>query len=118
LVVVPAGADKIPEVVTIDLKHLIKTSRLLESGGFKPLFSEALINRIADSQQGRIRKLPDGTPLNQQTAQQARIAGGPPAPKPPKVSATPPPAPRPIVTPPPAPPKPRPTPPPGPSPVP
>ncbi len=118
LVAVPAGADKIPEVMTIDLKHLIKTSRLLESGGFKPLFSEALINRIADSQQGHIHKLPDGTPLGQQTAQQARIAGGPPPPKPPKAAVTPPPAPRPIVTPPPKPPKPRPTPPSGPTPPP
>ncbi|CAN5674337.1 hypothetical protein BH09VER1_BH09VER1_02190 [soil metagenome] len=108
LVVVPAGSDKIPEVMTIDLKQLMKTSRLLESGGFGPLLSEALINRVADSQQGRIRKLPDGTPLGQQAAQQARTAGGPS--KPPKPGVTPPPAPpRPVSTPPPAPPKPHPS---------
>lgn len=108
LVVVPAGADKIPDVMTIDLKHLIKTSRLLESGGFKPLFSEALINRVADSQQGRIRKLPDGTPLTQQAAQQARNAGGPPK-RPPAPSVTPPPKIVPTLPPPTPPPVPKPT---------
>lgn len=102
-VAIPAGADKIPDITTVDLKHLMKTSRLMESGGFGPLFSEALLLRVADSQQGRIKKLPDGTTLTQQTAQQARIAGGPP--KPPRPAVTP--APRPAT--PPAPPKPRPT---------
>lgn len=105
LVVVPAGATAISEVTTIDLKQLLKTSRLLESGGFGPLLSEALILRAANGQHFKPTKLPDGTTLTQQTAQQARNS----TPKPPTVGPTPPPhvntAPHPTP-----PPRPRPTP--------
>ncbi|PTY00470.1 hypothetical protein DB345_00995 [Spartobacteria bacterium LR76] len=112
LVTIPPGSSTIPLGTTIDLMRLISTSRLLEAGGFGPLPGQRLLLRIADSQQGKIRPLPDMLNRNQQTAQITRRiaeAGKPPAP--PKPVPTPPKPPQPIPTPapPPPPPKPAPT---------
>lgn len=107
--VFPAGGSKF-QVFSIDLKRLISTSRLLESGGFDPLPVMPLLLRVADGQQGKIKKLPGAVVLDQQTAQIVRntIAAGKP-PKPPVPTVTPPP--RPVATPMPTPPKPPPSPP-------
>jgi len=119
----PAGATAFNPTYSIDLKHLIGTSRLLEAGGFGPLPGQALLLRIAEGQQGKIGKLPDSRIQDAQAAQTARrtIQGNTPAPPqpmmtpPPRPGATPivPPRPQPVVTPPPRPtPPPKPTPPP------
>lgn len=109
IVVVPKGASQIPAPHTIDLKRLLATSRLLEAGGFEPLFSNTLLQQAAQSQQGRIVRAPAFQNRDQQTAQITRrtITGQPPAPPKPQVNPTPPPAPPP--PPPPPPPKPAPT---------
>jgi hypothetical protein len=113
-VTVAPGAVEIPRGVTIDLHRLIATSRLVEAGGFEPLPRLALLKRVADSQQGKIRRLPDAVGRDAQTAQITRRQTGanqPPAPS----SGRPMNQPQPQVTPPPAPippPPPRPTPPP------
>ncbi|MFZ4681980.1 MAG: FecR domain-containing protein [Terrimicrobiaceae bacterium] len=115
--IVRAGATGFEPVFSIDLKRLIGTSRLLESGGFGPLPDMALIQRIAQSQQGKITKLPDSIVRDIQAAQTSRNtiqAGNNPVPKPvmtppPRPASTPPivpPKPQPVVTPPPQPPPP------------
>lgn len=96
-VTVPPGATEIPRGVTIDLRRLISTSRLVEAGEFAPLPRLALIKRVADSQQGKIRPLPDALPRDQQAAQITRRQQGlnQPVPQvtPPRPSVTPPPPP-------------------------
>ncbi len=72
IVVVPAGADVIPSPYTIDLKHLITTSRLLEAGGFGPFPAQALINAAANQQQGSIVNRPNPSIFSQQNAQNTR----------------------------------------------
>ncbi len=72
LVTIPPGSSTIPLGTTIDLMRLISTSRLLEAGGFGPLPDQRLLLRIADSQQGKIRPLPDMLNRNQQAAQMTR----------------------------------------------
>jgi len=116
LVTIPAGSSTIPLGTTIDLMRLISTSRLLEAGGFGPLPDQRLLLRIADSQQGKIRPLPDMLNRNQQAAQITRRiaeANKPPQ-APPKPAPTPflppkPPQPIPTPAPPPPPPVPQPT---------
>ena len=96
---VRAGATGFDPAFSIDLKRLIGTSRLLESGGFDPLPDMALILRIAQSQQGKITGLPDSVVRDVQAAQTARTtiqAGHNPVPKPPMT-----PPPRPAIVPPP-----------------
>jgi len=102
-VTVAPGAVEIPRGVTIDLHRLIATSRLVEAGGFEPLPRLAVLKRVADSQQGKIRRLPDAVGRETQTAQITRRqenANQPPPPRPPQPMRTP----QPQVTPPPAPP--------------
>lgn len=114
LVTIPPGSSTIPLGTTIDLMRLISTSRLLEAGGFGPLPDQRLLLRIADSQQGKIRPLPDMLNRNQQAAQMTRRiaeASKPPQ-APPKPGPTPPKPPQPVpppAPPPPPPPVPRPT---------
>ena len=98
MVTVASGTtDAIPKGVTIDLKQLLATSRLLESGGFGPLPEGVIIQRVASDQQGRI-KLPDN--LVVQAAQTSRRADGPPQPqRTPKQQQPPPPPPPPPPTP-------------------
>ncbi len=112
LVTIPPGSSTIPLGTTIDLMRLISTSRLLEAGGFGPLPGQRLLLRIADSQQGKIRPLPDMLNRNQQAAQITRriIEAGKPPQGPPKPGPTPPKPPQPIPTPAPPPPPPRPVP--------
>lgn len=103
LVTIPPGSSTIPLGTTIDLMRLISTSRLLEAGGFGPLPGQRLLLRIADSQQGKIRPLPDMLNRNQQAAQITRRieqANKPPQ-APPKPVPTPPKPPQPIPPPPP-----------------
>jgi len=108
IVVVPAGSTDVPAPYSIDLKHLIETSRLLESGGFGPLHAQALIEAAANNQQQHIIGRPGNQVFSQQNAQNTRNSNPPPPPPRPPVSA----APTPKSTPPPAPkpPKPRSTP--------
>ncbi len=91
MVIVPAKPTDIPEPLTIDLKQLLATSRLLESGGFKPLFSDALIQKIAQGQGGgRPKFVPNAPNQAQQAAQTARnTTQGPPS-APPRPAPTPP----------------------------
>lgn len=101
IIVVPKGATSMPQPYTIDLKQLLSTSRLLESGGFTPLYSQNLLNRVANSQQGRISNPritpPNPMTLDQQTAQITRRGINPgnntpvarPNPTPPRPQATP-----------------------------
>jgi len=108
-VTVPPNSLTIPAGVTIDLRRLLSTSRLVESGEFGPLPRIALLRRVADSQQGRIRTLPDALGRDQQTAQiTRRLEGNAPPPSAPRPQVTP----APQVIPPPLPPAPMPTPPP------
>lgn len=108
-VTVPPNSLQIPTGVTIDLRRLLSTSRLVESGDFAPLPRLALLWRVANSQQGRIRPLPDTLNRDQQAAQTTRrLEGNTPPPPPSRPQG----APRPQVTPPPLPPPPAPTPPP------
>lgn len=67
MTVVPAGATEIPKATQVELKRLLETSRLLESGGFEPLFSQALLNQTANRQFSGLF----GPPKNSSTAQQA-----------------------------------------------
>ncbi len=117
MVIVPAKPTDIPQPITIDLKQLLATSRLLESGGFKPLFSSALIQRAATGQSWNRPdpKIPNNPNQAQQAAQMSRrTTQGPPS-APPRPPSTPPPVPTPAPTPPPPPSKPAPTPPPAPT---
>ncbi len=50
MVIVPAKPTDIPEPLTIDLKQLLATSRLLRIRRLHPLLSSTLIQRIADRQ--------------------------------------------------------------------
>ena len=109
MVIVPKGATEIPTPHTIDLKRLLATSRLLEAGGFEPLFSNSLLQQAAQNQQRRIVRAPFFQNRDQQAAQITRrtLTGPPQAPPKPQAKPTPPPAPPP--PPPPPPPKPAPT---------
>ncbi len=71
-VTIPKGSTVIPNGVTINLRRLIATSRLLEGGNLGPLPRQAVLIRVADSQQGRIKKIPAVIVRDQQAAQTAR----------------------------------------------
>lgn len=107
-VTVPPNSLQIPAGVTIDLRRLLSTSRLVESGDFAPLPRLALLQRVADSQQGRIRPLPDTLNRDQQTAQTTRRLerNTPSQPQLPRPQVTPPPVYTPPVNPAPTPPPP------------
>lgn len=96
MVIVPANPTSIPGPVTIDLRQLLDTSRLLESGGFTPLPSDALIQRVVQGQripQQQPGKVPDSPFQAQQAAQTTRrTTQGPPQP-PAQPAKTPPPLP-------------------------
>lgn len=91
MVVVPAGATKIPKVTRVELKRILETSRLLESGGFGPLFSQSLLDQTADRQFGGLFGPPRNPSAAQQAAQTTRNTTKKPAPvaKPPKPVPTP-----------------------------
>lgn len=107
MVVVPAGATKIPKATQVELKRLLETSRLLESGGFEPLLSQALLDRLANRQRGGFFGPPSNPSTTQQAAQTTRNTTQRPGPV---VKPQPKPAPRPPAPPVTAPPKPQPTP--------
>lgn len=93
MVIIPANPTTIPGPVTIDLRQLLSTSRLLEAGGFEPLFSNALIQRVAAGQKipRPGNNLPDAAYQSQQAAQMTRrTVQGPPQPPGPRPMATPP----------------------------
>lgn len=94
-VAVPRNATEIPEPYAIDLKHLIATSRLLESGGFGPLFTQTFIDRAANGQQFRIvqPQVPGSQNTAQQIAQITRRTANQPGGFIPKANPTPPPNP-------------------------
>jgi hypothetical protein len=96
MVIVPEGATKIPKPQTVELSRLLKTSRLLESGGFEPLFSQALLQSFADRQPGVLGP-PNNPSLAQQAAQTTRNTTNKPMVKPPEPPK--PPKPVPISTP-------------------
>lgn len=89
------NASELPKPISVDLKTLISTSRLLESGGFEPLPAMPVIVKAAARQQKRITpkgpKLPVVQGQQQQVAQITRQTEGGvtppkgPAIKPPKV---------------------------------
>ena len=122
---IPHGAKKLPKPFAIDSNRLIATSLLLESGGFSPLLSQSLIERLANRHKTRFPLVLDPAALDQQTSQMARrfSQGSKDVPKVKKITAQPTftpvptfsPPPRPIIRPTPFPtprPTPRPTPPP------
>lgn len=65
--------DKLPKPVSVDLKTLISTSRLLESGGFEPLPAMPVIVKAATKQQKRIG-VPKGPKLTVVQGQQQQVA--------------------------------------------
>lgn len=96
MVLIPAGATKIPKASQVELKRLLETSRLLESGGFGPLFSQALLERVANRQYGGLFGAPKNAFTTQQSAQTTRNTINKPGPRvkppaPPPKPATPPP---------------------------
>jgi hypothetical protein len=104
VVVVPKNAVEIHQPYSIDLKVLLATSRLLESGGFGPLFNQTFVTKAVNGQQFQIIKPPGGQNFSQQIAQITRRNTDQPGP-PPKPMTTPPPRPpsTPAPTPPPTP---------------